>query len=274
MCCVVVATAVLLTSSAGAGVELGFKSGMVLSKLPMDHTLYVETARFPRLWSDHTDSFASGHKRGFCLGAFVAVPVSERFDLQFEINWAHRGGVVEGVAQASVLSVGEDWVLKEIADLQYIEFPLLLRIRGVRIGPLGTRFLVGPYADLRVKATDKLYITWGGVDSPRPMERHTDSSSAELANLDDRADYGLVVGFQLEWTTGKNKLFLDFRYAVGFGSDFKNTTAADIDYWDYEALFYSPARPNQIDLNDARTGDASGFKNRSFYLTAGFSFNL
>lgn len=261
----------LAGSTFAGGVGLGFKGGMALSRLPMDHTYFVESARFPELWDAFTDDFASRYRTGRILGTYVTVPLSDRLGLQAEVLWVKRGGTVEGKTHEPSSDALFYFALNETVELEYLEIPLLLKIRGFDLGPFGTRYLIGPYAGARMRGVHSVALLETG-SPPRSPALYGEEFETSVTNFGSRYDYGLVFGMELSWSTRSDRIFIDIRYVLGLRSEFEDAEAPSITYQSYENLFYPRYRAKRSAINDARTGDASGFKNRSFYLTVGFSF--
>ncbi len=251
--------------------ELGFKGGLGFSKLPLEHTYYVEAGRFPELWGGSTDDFQSRFRRGFYGGAFVTVHLRGRFSLQPELLWAHKGGNVGGTARQ--WSGGMDrWELAETVEHDYLELPVLLKYRIPDLGPFRTSLFAGPYGAVRLGSRHSLEVSYGGDEPHYPG--WTETSTATISNYRDGYDLGLVVGSELNLQVDGVRYVLDIRYTLGLRSGFSNADPKEFNYGHYESLFFEERHLSQVAIIDATTGDASNIKNRTFSVMLGVSFDL
>jgi hypothetical protein len=124
-----------------------------------------------------TDEFAT--KTGWVAGAFADTNRADRFGAIVELLYA-RKGANDATSSASL-------------TIDYLEVPLLLRVKAVSLGPGGPTVygMAGPTVGVRLRAK---------LDSG-------DSLTDEIA----KADVGLAVGAGAEW----RRLLIEARYTKG-----------------------------------------------------------
>jgi hypothetical protein len=83
-----------------------------------------------------------GMRTGATGGAFLVLPLSPRLALQLEALYAQKGGelTVPEIADTAAILLG------------YVEFPILMRVEGPRIGRTGVHVFGGPGIGFRATA--------------------------------------------------------------------------------------------------------------------------
>lgn len=135
-----------------------------------------------------------GTKSGVAVGLFYRIDVTDSLSIQPEFLY-----MMKGVGDSGVTN-GKEWSLS--FDIDYLEFPILLKYRFPYVGKLEPNVFVGPY--LAVKLTAKTEIT---------VDEHSVSEDVEDIHS---LDYGMVFGGGVDFELWSGHLVLDARYALGF----------------------------------------------------------
>jgi hypothetical protein len=174
------AVLVFSPSSLSGQKSLGFQGGLSLATLGGSDL-------------DDTDI---GYRKGFGLGAFLELPVSDMLSLQPEFLYLQKGG-----------SDTEDGVDVTIA-VNYVEIPVLLRINVPVEGTVAPYFLVGPA--IGFKAGCELTGEEGGVG----VNLDCDEAGIEIKSM----DLGAIIGGGLAFAAGPGNVHVGARYNYGLTS--------------------------------------------------------
>ena len=157
--------------------QLGARVGAALSTLEHDTTGEGEYSR----------------RFGGVGGGFIVLPLANAIALQLEALYVQKGGKFDlpGIPETSTII------------LDYVEFPLLLRIGPSRAGPGGVYLLTGMSAGLRAMARRQFSATGRGITSGRSFDIRD-----EIAPFEASAIVG--GGFDLH-----RHVVIDARYAWG-----------------------------------------------------------
>lgn len=166
--------------------QLGAKVGPVFS------TLAIEPA----------DSEDYRMRAGVTGGAFAVLPLAPGLAIQFEGLFTQKGGkldVPEIEETASIL-------------LDYVEFPVLLRVNAPRSGRLAFHAFAGPAAGFRASARRQFSLAGGGF---------TSGVSEDISDEIRRFELSLVAGAGVDITP---RVVIDGRYSWGLTSVNRDTT--------------------------------------------------
>ena len=153
---------------------------------------------FSNLSIDPEDPDAEmGMRWGIGGGAFLVVPLNPRFSLQFEALFTPKGSKTTGAAGTEFEG------LEGQLALDYLEFPMLLRVDGPRGGRQAFHVFGGPAIAYNTSARSELVVQGELFDN------------GVSDNVRDQVNYfelGLVVGAGMEF----GRYFIaDARYAWG-----------------------------------------------------------
>lgn len=188
----------LVAGSAPAGAAVfGFKGGMSVAtlrgSLPTDG-LIDDSARL-----------------GFGAGAWLAIPLGPRLSLQPELNYVQKGrslGTIE-VTDDAGNPIGTVDVTEAV---DYLEFPLLLRVSLPSNGLASPYLVVGPVAGVLV--SQKLKV--GGT-----------FSASTASDLFKSTDLGAALGAGVELGDGPFRMTLETRYTLGLTTATKDIYSTD-----------------------------------------------
>jgi hypothetical protein len=112
-------------------------------------------------------------------GGFIVLPMTQRFALQLEALIDPKG--------AKLIIPGEG--LTRTVQLRYVDFPVLLRVRGPRAGSLSFHGFGGPFTGIRISAKREISVVSGSIVSGA-----TEDMSAEV----ERFEAGLTGGIGVD----------------------------------------------------------------------------
>jgi len=129
----------------------------------------------------------------FIIGAFASFRVNDYFFIQPEVYYSQNGAKWEWT------SAGIKFM--DYHKIDYLQIPVLAKVRLVTKGKLLPSLFAGPYGALKLSAPWVYEV--GGV--------------RETGNSEDfkSSDFGLVFGGALDYRVGKIALILDVRYNFG-----------------------------------------------------------
>lgn len=170
----------------------GFKVGLSLSQHQG-----VEDPRLPY-------TVDSEYRQGMAVGAFLQLPVTERFGLQQEVLYVQKGS-----RQAIGVEILEiPTTLDVVYDLDYLEIPLLLRYVWLRGRRLDAYSLGGFAFALKVKDHYRLRGLVVGEEDQVPVR--ADAAMDEV----DIFDFAFVYGMGLEMPVWGQRFFLEYRFSL------------------------------------------------------------
>ena len=139
-------------------------------------------------------------KAGFTGGLWAMFGISERFAVQGEALYSMKGSrIVSGKNKVEF-------------DLQYVEFPLLLKMRSVEDMAVKPSIYAGPIVCFKV--ADNVTREYREPDVPLTLADQTIYSMPAEGTSDARSfDYGFVVG--IDFNLVEDKAIFDVRYTHG-----------------------------------------------------------
>ena len=164
----IVACSVTDVSAQTTGPEFGLKLGPSFSNLSLD----VEDPTATR-----------GTRWGIGGGGFVMLPLNPRFALQFEGLFTPKGTEFTGASGTEFAG------LEGQLALDYLEFPVLMRINGPRGGQRGFHAFVGPSLGYNLSARNE-FTTQG--------ELFDSGVSDDVRDQVSYFEMGLVIGAGVE----------------------------------------------------------------------------
>ena len=156
---------------------LGIKAGINISDLTNLENEYIEM----------------GTKSGLAVGVFYCVDITDEFSIQPEMNYTMKGVRDSGVTD------GNDWALN--FNIDYLEFPVLVKYRFPSFGKFEPNLFAGPYLGIKLSAKTKVTLNEESVSEDVEDIRST--------------DFGVVIGGGLDFELWSGHLILDARYAYG-----------------------------------------------------------
>jgi len=159
--------------------QVGLKGGINISTLSQKGANLVSVS-----WKSTT---------GFTVGAFYTINVNDYLAFQPELYYSKKGGKLEG----SILSV----LASKSLAIDYLELPLLLKLKFPTQGSINPNLFVGPYISLKV--SDKGEIKVLGIELEEELIKVKDS------------DFGLVFGGEIDFKVSSAMVILDIRYDLG-----------------------------------------------------------
>ncbi len=158
------------------GVDLGIKGGVAVSKV-------------------RSDILDAANRTGFVGGLDLGVGLSPGLAIQPELLYVRKGVKLPGL-------FGD-------FDVDYVEFPLLLRLSLLPGSPVDVRLLGGPVASFK-------------ASTPSLDQVRTDVTHLKAA------DYGLAIGAAVAVRPGGSKVVAEGRYTFGLSDAFALTETMDL----------------------------------------------
>ena len=164
--------------------QIGLKAGASVATLQREHTQVGD------------DPF--GTRTGLTIGGFALLPVRNRVALQLEALFTEKG--------ASLPLRDPDIIQGSLStryDFQYLDLPVLVRVRGPRIRTATLHAFAGPSLGVRLSAKEQLVF-------------ETPAAAGFQRDLGDEMkffDVGFAVGSGVEI----GRAVIDARYTWGFG---------------------------------------------------------
>ncbi len=188
-------TVLLFSRKTAAQISLGIRGGMNYST--MDFTNNPEFKYQKPLY-----------RTAFQGGIFIQYANDPHVGLQGEFNYNQKGW-----SEATNTTTSTQYA----RQINYLEFDALT---NVFIGKKSFRFIVniGPYAAYALDAMEwKKDISTG---------EETSSAYIFTDSLDNRLDYGLLIGAGFEYVFSFGTIHLEARYSFGLGNMYKNKSRA------------------------------------------------
>jgi hypothetical protein len=164
-------------------VAFGIRGGLNLAKFHGDDASF--------------DEVEPKNRTGFCGGAFVAIPLGQRFLIQPEALYAQKGARYE--------EAGEKLTLK----FDYLEVPLLFKVR-FGSGNAKPGIFAGPAVAFKIKSR---------------LESDGEGEDAEDVKS---TDFGIVAGLGLDLAAGGGSFVIDARYTWGLTTLDDSSDASDV----------------------------------------------
>ena len=159
--------------------QVGMKAGVNFSTLSQKGADLLSLS-----WESYT---------GFTLGAFYTVGINDYLAFQPELYYSRKGGKLEG-------SIAGFMGSKSI-DIDYLEIPLLLKLRFPTHSKISPSVFVGPYGAYKLSSGGTISIL--GYELEEGLIGITDS------------DFGLVFGGAIGYRVSNVTVILDIRYDLG-----------------------------------------------------------
>lgn len=121
-------------------------------------------------------------------------------------------GIESGVYYSQKGSVYEDALIEEELRLDYVEIPVMAKLRVGPPAPVRLHFLMGPYVGIPVNAE-------------YTEETSAGSATVDLSDEVHDVDYGLMGGVGLDLSLGLTSFNIQARYSHGFMNVFENANA-------------------------------------------------
>lgn len=208
-------------------IHFGFKGGLSLAQ---------HQGTEPR---DLEYTVSSTMRQGFGGGAFLILPVTERFGIQQEVLYVQKGSRQTIGAEVLTIPVSMDVTY----DMDYIEIPVLLRYHWLTTSKISLYSLAGFAFGLKVDDRYTLdAVLDDGVDQ---VPIHADSDMSEV----DIFDFVFSYGLGLEFAVGSNWLLLEYRFDLSLEA-LPMPTYAYVPFGDEEILVENDPVPlrNQAHL--------------------------
>lgn len=190
--CLIMASAFLLclfVKPVSAGIHFGIKGGLTLGNI--------------KTVPDNFMGYKWQNKRGLAGGIFMEVGLPGPFSIQPEVLYVQKG------ARVSFTVEGIDAEMK--VNVDYIEIPLLLKVKLIPGGLLSPSVYAGPYVGFMRKA--EAVISALGY-----------SETEDIKDQLKDTDYGITFGLGLSQSLGVVRVTLDARYDFGIPNIMKIIT--------------------------------------------------
>ncbi len=160
----------------------------------------------------------TGMRPGFIGGAWLDLNLLPHFSLGYELLYSMKGSREQiTIRRVEIDGVMEDLVQPAVMDvlyyLDYVELPVLLKIKVVERNTWSLAAITGTAMALKVKGKHRLdgviYFPDGDDVTEIPL---TEESSLENVNM---FDYSFVYGGNIEFKT-KLPLILEYRFTLGW----------------------------------------------------------
>lgn len=144
---------------------------------------------------------------GFTIGLALDFKLTDRFSIQAEANYIEKGGKVT------------DEILNTEFDLtmDYIEVPLLAKLRFPVVGKMTPHLLAGPYAAFLIENNSNSEVMNDQRYTPDDLVADAGST-----------DFGLVTGAGIELDFKFNTMTAEIRYSAGIIPAFISSTPGNI----------------------------------------------
>lgn len=159
--------------------QVGMKAGVNFSTLSQKGADLLSLS-----WESYT---------GFTIGGFYTVGINNYLAFQPEIYYSRKGGKLEGSIAGFLGS-------KSI-DIDYLEIPLLLKLRFPTQSKISPSVFIGPYGAYKLSSGGTISIL--GYELEEGLIGITDS------------DFGLVFGGAIDYKVSNVSIILDIRYDLG-----------------------------------------------------------
>lgn len=145
---------------------------------------------------------SSSMRTGVAAGAFLILPVTERFGIQQEVLYVQKGSR----QQIGVDVFDIPTTLDVTYDLDYIEIPLLLRYHWILDRSVDL-YTLGGFA-FGLKVNDRYQLNGVVDDGNEQVPITADSDMSEV----DIFDFVFTYGVGLEFSVGGSRLLLEYRF--------------------------------------------------------------
>lgn len=176
------------------GITTGFNTTYVLDKGLNSNPIYAAQARYD--W--------------FPVGGSIGIDITKGFGFQFESIRAAQGQMYQMVQ--TVQSV-QKMIAERNIDLQYIQFPLLLKFMGSGIKPVRFNFQIGPQLSLLQSGSETIrFVEDAGINLNGENDIPLDVTKVRISNQGDIPQSYQDAIANGELTPGDNDLEVPLRY--------------------------------------------------------------
>lgn len=198
------------TSVYAQGLSVGMKAGLNLATLyGNDVDVLSNVDILPDAFSESIDKKM---KTGTSFGVFVTYDINDIFTIQPEFLFTMKGMKTEAQYEGFL---GETINVKETIILNYLEFPILVKVSILTGGSVKPNILFGPALAIKSSARRKYEIT-GLSEEFKQIYEDFGIYTSEEVNIDVKSsDIGLVFGAGLDLRLGSGKAIIDARYTLG-----------------------------------------------------------
>jgi hypothetical protein len=172
-----------------------------------------------RLFGDFGKAYGGDYQHGLAAAAFWRFSLGRSFSFQSEIGWVGKGG--DGIP-GSFFDPGPPAEVTEFhvqTRVQYVEFPLLVRLDVPAAGPLHPYVLTGPAPAIKLGVRQRVESRVRpapGATGPQLQYAFIFEEIGTLGGQRVRPfDLGLVGGAGVVFGSGRARVVLEGRYAHG-----------------------------------------------------------
>lgn len=185
-------------------------------------------------------------RTSYAAGAFLRFAVTPRFGIQQEVMYAMKGSRQDiGVEILEIPTV-----LDVTYEMDYIEIATLLRFSWLRWSRRELYSLAGTAIGLKVR--DRYMLKGEVTDGEQVVPLRADNDMSEV----DMFDYSLVYGTGLQFALGGRRVFVEYRFTMGW-----NTLAMP-------TYAYIPVGDDNVLVNN----EPVPLKNQNHLILVGISF--
>lgn len=161
---------------------------------------------------------SSSYRLGMVAGGFLDLNISDNLALGYEVLYAQKGSDQEITINKMVIEDVEEELAKPAVMnvsyyLDYIEIPVLLKVKVLNTPSFGMNAITGTAMALKVKGKHNL----DGIVYFPDGDSYTELSIKDSSNLSDvnMFDFSFVYGGSVEYTR-KNTYYLEYRFTLGW----------------------------------------------------------
>ena len=151
-------------------------------------------------------------KKGLIIGGFFRFDLSERISIQPEIFYSMKGISSSWKDSFS----GHVFKYKSALELDYLEVPVLLKLKMSKKGKFKPSIFVGPYIAFRITAKS----VWEVVEEATGEIVEDESRVEDVEGLKG-IEFGITLGLSLDIEISSGCIILDARYTMGISSIYK-----------------------------------------------------
>lgn len=196
-------------SAQTATLDYGFKAGLNLAQ----H--YAPNA-------DETEyEVGTSMRTGLIAGAWLDLRILPQFALGYELLYSQKGSreqILVKKLEGEPEPLQKPAVMNVDYDLDYLEIPVLLKVKTLEAGAISLEAIAGTAFGYRVKGRHQLkgtlYLPITTTPDPNDFDEMHLAQSSKLKYV-NRFDYSMVYGTALRYS-GKVRLSAEFRFTLGW----------------------------------------------------------
>ncbi len=154
------------------------------------------------------------HRVGLGAGVFAEIPITQVISAQIELLYVMKGGASPQIDLID-MSGNPISTVRIVHKVDYLELPLLARVRVPVQGPVAPTFVVGP--SLAYKLSEKYSPPEVGVDEDFPGGGNLSST-----------DLGFAFGAGVELGRGRRRWLIEARYTFGVTNTVRDPDARSV----------------------------------------------